>query len=68
MTQQALAESLGIPLQRTTLIVNGKRGITAETALSLAREFKTTPEFWMNLQASVDLYAAREEMLHERRA
>ena len=39
-------------------IVNGRRGITADTALRLARYFGTTPEFWMNLQASFDLDVA----------
>lgn len=44
--------------QRINTLVNGKRGITAETAILLANQFKTTPEFWMNLQSACDLYAA----------
>jgi addiction module HigA family antidote len=62
MTQAKLAALLKIPLQRINLIVNGKRGITAETALLLAKAFDTSAEFWMNLQNAVDLYAARAEL------
>jgi antitoxin HigA-1 len=42
-------------------IVNGKRGITADTALRLARYFGSSPEFWLNLQAGYDLRAAERE-------
>ncbi len=62
MTQLELAEKTGIPVQRVNLIVNGKRGITAETALLFARAFRTTPEFWMNLQMSEDLWLARQHL------
>jgi addiction module HigA family antidote len=43
-------------------LINGKRGMTPETALLLARFFETTPEFWMNLQTKHDLWMARREM------
>ena len=56
MTQAEFAHSLGVPLQRINTIINGKRGITAETALLLAKHLKTTPEFWLSLQNTWDLY------------
>lgn len=62
ITQSALAEKLHIPVQRVNTLVNGKRGMTPETALLLARAFDTTPEFWMNLQTKHDLWLARREM------
>lgn len=61
MTQMELAKKLGIPIQRINTLINGKRGITAQTAILLAKELKTTPEFWMNLQNAVDLYDAGQE-------
>jgi antitoxin HigA-1 len=54
-----LARDLRVPVTRVSEIVNGRRGITADTALRLARYFGTTPEFWMNLQASFDLDVAQ---------
>ena len=50
-----LARDLRVPVTRVSEIVNGRRGITADTALRLARYFGTTPEFWMSLQAAYDL-------------
>ena len=61
-TQVELAASLGIPVQRVNTLINGKRGVTAETALLLARKFKTTPQFWMNLQNAWDLYEAARHL------
>lgn len=58
MTQLALAHAIGVPVQRINTLANGKRGITAETANLLANRLKTTPEFWMNLQAGWDLHHA----------
>ena len=60
ISQLELAKRLGVPVQRINTLINGKRGITAETALLLAKELKTTPEFWMNLQNAVDLYEAMQ--------
>jgi len=54
-TQVALAEHLGVPVQRINELVRGKRGVTPETAWLLAHALNTTPEFWLNLQASYDL-------------
>ena len=64
MTQSALAEHIGISFVRVNEIVNGKRGITADTALRLARCFRTTPELWLNMQLTCDLY----EAMHSREA
>ena len=47
-----------MPLNRLNEIINGKRGITADTALPLARLFRMSPEFWMSLQADWDLWHA----------
>ncbi|MBI2889393.1 MAG: HigA family addiction module antidote protein [Nitrospirae bacterium] len=60
ITQVELARSLKIPIQRINTLIRGKRGVTAETALLLARKLKTSPEFWMNLQVAWDLYRAAE--------
>lgn len=62
LTQTKLAEDLRVPIQRVNTLINGKRGVTAETALLLARRFQTTPEFWMNLQSAHDLHQARLEL------
>jgi len=58
-TQVALAEHLGVPVQRVNELVRGKRGVTPETAWLLAQALNTTPEFWLNLQASYDLAVSR---------
>ncbi len=62
ISQVEFAKTLGVPVQRINTLVNGKRGITAETALLLARELGTSPEFWMNLQNSWDLYEASKTL------
>lgn len=59
MTQTALAERMSVPLQRVNTLINGKRAVTADTALLLSEIFGTSPEFWMNLQTQCDLYAAK---------
>jgi addiction module HigA family antidote len=58
MTQAAAARTLGMSTVRLNELVRGKRGVTADTALRLARLFKTTPQFWMHMQANFDLKAA----------
>jgi antitoxin HigA-1 len=55
ITQTQLADHLHIPVQRVNEIVRGKRGITPETAWLFAQAFKTSPEFWLNLQSIYDL-------------
>ena len=54
------ARRLGISLNRLNEIVLGKRGITADTALRLARLLKTSPQFWVRLQADWDLHQAMQ--------
>lgn len=54
-----LARELDVPPGRISQIVNGKRAITADTALRLAAYFGTSPELWLNLQADYDLRLAR---------
>jgi len=58
-----LGRDLRVPVTRVSEIVNGRRSITADTALRLARYFGTTPELWMNLQAAYDLDSARTRAL-----
>ena len=65
ITQYRLAKSIGVPQRRIGEIVAGKRSITADTALRLARFFKTDAQSWMNLQTHYDLVVA-EEKLSER--
>jgi len=62
MSQMALASKMGVSLQRINTLINGKRDMTAETALLLAKVLKTTPEFWLNLQMTCDLYEARKHL------
>src|SRR5512147_369381 len=62
VTQVEFANHLGIPIQRVNEIVNGKRGVTPETALLFPSALRTTPEFWINLQSSYDLARARAGM------
>ena len=59
MSKAGLARKLRVPASRIRKTVNGKRGVTADTALRLARYFTTTPEFWMRLQGAYDLELAR---------
>jgi addiction module HigA family antidote len=54
-TQRALAEHIGVPVQRINEIVRGKRGISSASAWLFSQAFGTTPEFWLNLQNNHDL-------------
>jgi addiction module HigA family antidote len=56
--QVEVAQKLGVSLNRLNELVLGKRGITADTALRLARFLKTSPQLWMRLQADWDLHQA----------
>jgi len=60
ITQYRLAKGIGVPPRRINEIVHGKRGITADTALRLARFFGTSAEFWLNLQSHYDLEVSRD--------
>jgi len=62
LSMNRLALDLRVPVTRIAEIVHGRRGITPETALRLARYFGTTALFWMNLQANYDLQVAEDEM------
>lgn len=62
MTINALALALRVPSNRIYAIVEGSRGISADTALRLARYFGTSAEFWVNLQSHYDLEVARKEV------
>ena len=60
ISQNAMARAIGVPPRRINEIVLGKRSITADTALRLARAFSTSEQFWMGLQADYDLEEARK--------
>jgi antitoxin HigA-1 len=59
ITQEDLAEAIGVSRFSINQIMNGRRAVTAEMALRLAYVTSTTPEFWLNLQRDVDLYNAQ---------
>jgi addiction module HigA family antidote len=61
MSAKAFAEALDVPGNRITAILNGQRGISADTALRLSRYLGTTAEFWLNLQKSFELRLAEIE-------
>ena len=61
LSMNALARDLAVPPNRISEIVNGKRSITADTALRLARYFGTSPELWLNLQNDYEIRIARRE-------
>jgi antitoxin HigA-1 len=62
LTVNALATALRVPANRIGGIVKGQRGITADTALRLARYFGTSAQMWVNLQAKYDLAAAEDAL------
>jgi antitoxin HigA-1 len=53
-----LARALRVPMNRISAVVNGKRSVTADTAMRLARYFGTSPQYWLNLQSAYDLEVA----------
>lgn len=55
LSQNALAQRMGIPRMRISQLVRGERSVTADTAIRLGLVFRTTPEFWLNLQSRYDL-------------
>ncbi len=57
-----LARAIRVPMNRISAIVNGKRSITADTALRLARYFGTSAQMWMNLQSAHDLEVAERRV------
>ncbi|MGA7304389.1 MAG: HigA family addiction module antitoxin [Rhodothermales bacterium] len=62
MSQYRLARSISVPPRRINEIVHGTRAITADTALRLARFFRTSDKFWMNLQMRYDLEVAKDRL------
>lgn len=68
LSANKLALALRVPSGRITGILNGKRGITAETALRLAHYFGNNAQFWMNLQSRYDLAVAEREIGHRIKA
>lgn len=62
ITSYALAKAIGVDPPRVYKIVAGERGITADTALRLARYFGTSPQYWLNLQTHYDLEIAEDEV------
>jgi addiction module HigA family antidote len=65
LTQTALAARLGVPVQVVNAIINGRRAISAEMALKLAKALKTSPQFWLNLQNATDLWHAARRLARE---
>jgi addiction module HigA family antidote len=62
LSQNRLAIDIGVPSRRINEIVLHKRGVSADTALRLARFFGTSPQFWLGLQADYDLDVAADEL------
>ncbi|MDZ4076953.1 MULTISPECIES: HigA family addiction module antitoxin [Hydrocarboniphaga] len=62
LSSNALARAIGVTPARVNEIVRRRRGITADTALRLARYFNTSVQFWMNLQAQYDIQCAEDEI------
>ena len=62
ISQNRLARDIGVPPRRINEIVHGKRAVTADTAIRLARYFGTSEGFWMGLQADYDLEEARHRL------
>ena len=59
ITVTALARDIGVPANRISQIVNGKRSVSADTALRLGKYFGMSPEIWLDLQSEYDLRVAR---------
>lgn len=65
MTQEQLAQSIGVARRRVNEIIKGKRAITVDTAIRLGRFFKMTPEFWLNLQRNLDFWEVQHQRAEE---
>ena len=61
LSARALAKALSVPANRITEIMRGERDVSADTAIRLARYFRTDPRFWLNLQAAYDVSKAQAE-------
>ena len=62
ITQNRLAKEIGVSFRAVNELINGKRRITPEMALRLAKRFETTPLFWLNLQANYDIWKAARKL------
>lgn len=62
LSANALAQKLGVPANRISAIVGGRRDVSPDTALRLERAFGSSAEFWLNLQARYDLETARDQI------
>lgn len=62
LSQYRLAQDISVPARRINEIVHGKRAVSADTALRLARYFSTSERFWLNLQARFDLETERDRL------
>ena len=62
MSAHALSQAIRVPATRVNDIVNGRRGVTADTALRLARYFGNSAEFWLSVQAAYDLRTAERDV------
>lgn len=62
ISQYRIAKDISVPARRINEIVHGKRSITADTALRLARYFGTSEKFWLNLQARYDLEVQKDRL------
>ena len=62
ITQNQLAKDINVPANRVSQIIHGKREITADTALRLAKYFSIEPEFWLNLQVRYNMKIARSKV------
>jgi antitoxin HigA-1 len=61
LSARALAKALGVPANRITEIMRGERDVSADTAVRLARYFRTDPRFWLDLQTAHDISKAQVE-------
>ncbi len=62
ITPTELSRQIGVPPNRISQIIHGKRAVTGDTALRLGHWFKSSPEFWLNLQTAYDLRVASKEV------
>jgi addiction module HigA family antidote len=67
ITQTQLAEAMGVPRKHVNELCNDRRGVSADTALILARVFGNSPEFWLNVQRRNDLWTALDDKERRRR-
>ena len=61
LTQGELADLMGVPRRRVNEIIRGRRAVTPDTAMRLAKVFRTSPEYWLNLQMRRDLWAVTHD-------